>query len=130
MKMAELHAVKDLILQLEGTTMNTSTLIRQVEGLEAMPPTSPIGITLEAGAMQVLDGTNRSIEQIFAYAEQRLDKVTEAVALARETVEVKRKAVQEAMKSYVEALQMVEHSTTAMQKLIGDVLLSSDRLST
>lgn len=111
--------------------MNTRTsaeLIDAIGAVEKNPPTSPIGVKLSEGADKVLDASSKSINQIFDYAMERLTKVRHSVDLAEEAVKNKREAVVEALESYVESLQMVETSTADMQRLIGDVLIASDRL--
>lgn len=103
-------------------------LLEQVTEMEQRPATSPIGIALSDGADKILDASSKSIDQIFDYAMQRISKVRHACDMAEEAVKTKRRGVQEALEGYVESLQMVETSTTDMQKLIGEVLVASDRL--
>lgn len=106
----------------------TMKQIEEVVGADINGQTRATVVPLGESAQEIFKNSIRDINLIFDHAMTRIKAVRHACDEAEEAVSQRRKDVEAGLHNYVAALQVVAQTTETMQRAIGDVLLSSDRL--
>lgn len=85
-------------------------------------------VQLSEATRDVLDTFDKSIDLVFDRSMETIKKTREMCDMAEASIASRRKAVKEAMTSYIEALQVSANTTDQAQKAISELLVQGDRL--